>query len=353
PPRPTPFTHAGLAAAADALLGAALAAGAGDRVLSWIPLHQGLLQAMLAPLRRQVPCVIARPDPLDPRRWLQLVDTFGATITFAGGVTLEHATRVGEPLDLSRVRALVCGGEALTGEVMLAFAGAHKRAGFDRRALVPSFGTAVCARPGEPLRVDRVAPEAYSRDGFAAPKEHVDEDMSLRSFEFVSRGGALPGHRVEVVDPVGEPLGEREVGEIVIGCPGDEAAGRRTGCRGYLVEGQLYVTGRVGDVIVVHGCSYDPQPIEREAARVPGISAGRVVALARPGALTDELVVVAEGRAADPAVLSTMAATLRRRIQAALGLRVAALVQAPLGGLPRTTSGELMRAAARARFLGD
>src|SRR5690606_41676215 len=112
----------------------------------------------------------------------------------------------------------------------------------------------------------------------------------------------------------------------------------------------LPISGRVGDVIVVHGCSYDPQPIEREAARVPGICAGKVVALARPGPLTDELVVVAEGRAADPAVLNTMTAALRRQIQAAIGLRVASLVQVPVGALPRTTGGVLQRAAARARF---
>lgn len=351
PPRATPFTHAALVAAADALLGDALGARADDRVLGWIPLHQGLLPAVLAPLRRRVPCVVARPDPLDPRRWLQLVDRFGATLTFAGGVTLEQVTRPDAPLDLSRVRALVCGGEALAADAVRAFVDLHAAAGLDPGALVPSFGAAVCGRPGEPPRIDRVSPEAYSRDGFAAPMGHAPEDLSQRALEFVARGRALPGHRVEVVDGAGDPLGEREVGEVVVCGPGDEPAGRRTGCRGYLADGQLYVTGRVGDVIVVHGCSYDPHPIEREAARVPGICAGKVVALARPGALTDELVVVAEGRAADPAVLNTMTATLRRRIQAAIGLRVAALVQAPLGGLPRTTSGELLRAAARARYL--
>ena len=61
--------------------------------------------------------------------------------------------------------------------------------------------------------------------------------------------------------------------------------------------------------------------------------------------------VIAEGRPVDPAVLNTMTATLRRRIQAALGLRVAALVQVPVGALPRTSSGELQRAAARAQYL--
>lgn len=355
PPRATRFTHAALVASADGLLGEALRANPCDRVLSWIPLHQGLIGAVLAPLRRGVPCILARPDPLDARRWLQLVDRLGATITLAGGVTLEQRERPDAGLDLSRVRALVCGGDGLGIDAVRGFVDMHMAAGLDPRALVPCFGAAASETPGEPLRVDRVAPEPYHRDGFAAPVgDHYyfkREDMSQRAFEFVARGRPLPGHRVEVVDRSGEPLGEREVGEVVVWGPGEARTGRHTGHRGYLAEGRLYVTGRVDDLIVIHGCSYDPQPIEREAARVPGISAGKVVALARPGPLTDELVVVAEGRAADPAVFNMMTAALRRQIQGAIGLRVAALVQVPVGALPRTTGGALQRAAARARYL--
>jgi len=350
-PRATPYTQAALAAGCDALLGAALRARPGDRVLSWIPLHQGLLGAVLAPLRHRVPFVIARPGPLDAGRWLRLTANLGVTITFAGAATLEQPARPDPRLDLRRVRALVCGGDVLALDVVRTFVDGHAAAGLDARALVPCFGAAASETPGQPLRIDRVAPEAYSRDGFAAPLGHEQKDMSRSALEFVARGRPLPGHRVEVVDRVGDPLGEREVGEVVVCGPSDDPSGRRTGHRGYLAEGRLYVTGRVDDVIVVHGCSYDPQPIEREAARVPGICAGRVVALARPGKLTDELVVIAEGRPVDPAVLNTMTATLRRRIQAAIGLRVAALVQVPVGALPRTTSGELQRAAARARYL--
>lgn len=351
PPRATPYSHAALASAADALLGQVLRVGPGDRVLSWIPLHQGLLGAVLAPLRRRVPCVVARPDPFDSARWLRLVDNLGVTITFAGAATLEQPARPDPRLDLSRVRALVCGGDVLALDAVRNFVDVHAAARLDPRALVPCFGGAASEIPGEPLRVDRVAPEPYSRDGFAAPVGHDPEDMSRHALEFVARGRALPGHRVEVVDRTGEPLGEREVGEVVVCGPSDDPSGRRTGHRGYLAEGRLYVTGRMDDVIVVHGCSFDPQPIEREAARVPGICAGKVVALARPGKLTDELVVVAEGRTADPAVLNTMTAALRRRIQAALGLRVAQLVQVPVGTLPRSSGGELQRSVARAEFL--
>src|SRR5690606_11390832 len=100
PPRATPFTHAALSAAADAMLGQTLRVGAGDRVLSWIPLHQGLIGAVIAPLRRRVPCIVARPDPLDARRWLQLVDRLGATITYAGGATLEQPMRPDPTLNL-------------------------------------------------------------------------------------------------------------------------------------------------------------------------------------------------------------------------------------------------------------
>lgn len=349
-----PLTHAAVLACARARLHDALRAGPGDRVLGWMPLHLDLVGALLGPVMRRVPAVLARPTPLEPGRWLQAVQRFGATITYASHATLAVAGRPSPGLDLSRVRAVVCADGPLVAAALRGFVEQHADAGLARGALVPAYGAVASAAPGEPLVVDRVAPDPFHRDGFAAPQGHDPGDLSRGSLEFVASGRPLPGHRVEVVDADGEPLGEREVGELVAfgPCVDDDASGQRTGHRGYLADGRLYVTGRARDVIVVHGCSYEPHHIEREAARVPGIAAGRVVALARPGAVTDELVVVVEGRAVDPAVLTTLTAALRRQIQGALGLRVAALVQVPTGALPRTTRGDLQRARARELLLG-
>lgn len=350
-PRGLPLTHAGLVASAEAALPASLGLGPGDRVLDWLPLHLDVVGAIVAPLLRRVPSVLVRHSPLDPRRWLRAAGQYGATVTAVASPTLAQPLRGDPSLDLSRVRAILCNGEPPAPATLRAFTDAHAAAGLDPRAVVPRFLPVASAAPGEPLHVDRVAAEPYRRDGFAAPIGHAPEDLSRRALEFVACGRPLPGCAVEIVDPGGETLGEREVGEIVAYGPCVGEAGLRTGRRGYMADGRLYVTGRVRDVIVVHGCSYDPQHIEREAARVPGIPAGGVVALARPGAVTDELVVVTEGRAAEPAVLSTMAAALRRQIQGALGLRVAALVHVPSGALPRTTRGELQRTRARALYL--
>lgn len=350
-PRGLPLTHAALLAAADAALPASLELGPGDRVLDWLPLHLDVVGAIVAPLHRRVASALVRHNPLEPRRWLRAASRCGATVTAVASATLAQPLRGDPSLDLSRVRAILCNGEPPAPLVLRAFADAHAAAGLDARALAPRFLPVAASAPGEPLHVDRVAAEPYRRDGFAAPIGHAPEDMSRSALEFVACGRVMPGCAVEIVDREGEALGEREVGEIVAFGPCLGEAGLRTGRRGYLADGRLYVTGRVRDVIVVHGCSYDPQHIEREAARVPGIAAGGVVALARPGAVTDELVVVAEGRAAEPAVLNTMAAALRRQIQGALGLRVAALVHVPNGALPRTTRGELQRTRARALYL--
>lgn len=350
-PRGLPLTHAALVAAAEAALPAGLGLGAGDRVLDWLPLHLDVVGAIVAPLHRRVASVLVRHSPLDPRRWLRTVDHLRATVTAVASATLAQPLRCDAALDLSRVRAILCNGDPLAPAALRAFADTHAAVGLDARAIAPRFLPIASAAPGEPLHVDRVAAEPYRRDGFAAPMGHAPEDLSLRALEFVSCGRPLPGYGVEIVDAEGEALGEREVGEIVALGPCAGEGGLRTGRRGYLADGRLYVTGRVRDVITVHGCSYDPQHIEREAARVPGIPAGGVVALARPGAVTDELVVVAEGRAAEPAVLNTMAAALRRQIQGALGLRVAALVHVPSGALPRSTRGDLQRTRARALYL--
>lgn len=348
-----PLSHGALVASARARLRDALRATSQDRVLGWTPLHLDLVGAVLGPLLLRIPAVLARPAPLDPTRWLAAVQRLGATISFVGHATLALADAPEPGLDLSRARALACVDGPPVAATLRGFAELHAPAGLAAGALVPGYGSVASAAPGEPLVVDRVAADRYHRDGFAAPVEPGHSDMSRGTLEFVACGRPLPGHRIEVVDADGEPLGEREVGELVAFGPSldDDPAGQRTGHRGYLADGRVFVTGRARDLIVVHGCSYEPHHIEREAARVPGIVPGRVVALARPGAVTDELVVVVEGRAVDPTVLSTLTAALRRQIQLALGLRVAALVQVPAGALPRTTRGDLQRARARELLL--
>ena len=166
-----------------------------------------------------------------------------------------------------------------------------------------------------------------------------------------------------VVDSNGEPLPERAIGEIFIDGPSvcdgyhdDVEAtastfthkGLRTGDLGYLSDGDLFVTGRIKDVIILYGKNYDPWELERCVATVPGVRAeGRVVAVSRPGRDTEELVIVCEAGALGR---ESLTAEINHRLIEAFGVRAAEVVFVSPGALPRTTSGKLRRARVREEY---
>lgn len=180
--------------------------------------------------------------------------------------------------------------------------------------------------------------------------------------EVVACGRAIAGHEIAIVDDDGRALADRRVGEIVFRGPSVAAGyhdhpeataavftdgGLRTGDDGYLDNGVLYVTGRKKDLIVIHGRNCDPQTIEWVAADVPGLRKGNIVAFARPGADTEQIVIAAETRLAATAALADQ---IRRRVQAELLLPVAEVVLVKPGTLPKTSSGKLQRAKTRAQY---
>lgn len=376
----TSYTHAALAAAADAALAEARSPEAGDKVLACAGLDRCLIAAVLAPLRRRVPFVIPRPAVRDAVRWRRMIDALGVTVAIAESA-LAASEEQAEP---ARVRVFGTAGEKV-------------------RAAAAESAVANQAQEKLMGRHEPIVASAASSEGsmtLDGPGGRSEQDMSATASEATAALAGPPGQDANSGAPASEGAGELRVtkapvlGEVVVregatvlgGSSGRDvlslvaAALRPQDVGGASLERTARGGGATGrkdmsyatfasaveggsaapragvalaandDAIVVQGCSYDPQPIEREAARVPGICAGQVIALTRPGKLSDELVVVAEGRPVDRVVLNTMAATLRRRIQAALGLQVAALVQVPVGALPRTIGGELQRAVARALY---
>src|SRR5262249_49646763 len=122
----------------------------------------------------------------------------------------------------------------------------------------------------------------------------------------------------------------------------------RTGDLGYVADGELFVTGRKKDLIILSGRNHDPQSIERVASEVPGVRRGNVVAFSRPGRNTEELVVVAEARGEDGAALVR---AIRTRLNDELQLAAADVRVVAPGSLPKTSSGKLQRNRARQLYL--
>ena len=179
----------------------------------------------------------------------------------------------------------------------------------------------------------------------------------------VSCGRALPRHRVSILDANGEPVPEGQVGELFVEGPSvtdgywdDEEAtnrifvdgGVKTGDLGYVSDGELYVTGRLKDTIIVRGRNYDPTPIEVAAGRVDGIRMGNVAAFSVSDETTERLILAAEYRQGDPGAIES---EIVRAVQREVGLTVSEVVLIEPGSLPKTTSGKLQRSATRQQYL--
>ncbi|HET9831200.1 MAG TPA: AMP-binding protein, partial [Vicinamibacterales bacterium] len=177
----------------------------------------------------------------------------------------------------------------------------------------------------------------------------------------VACGIPLPGHQVRILDEHGRAVPERHIGEIVLSGPSvtpgyyNDADTTRatirngqlfTGDLGYLSKGELFVCGRVKDLIIVNGRKYHPQDLEWGVADLAGIRRGRVVAFGTTSDRgPDRTVVIAEPSGTVPA--GELADAIRRRIVDVCGLVVDDVVLVPSGTVARTTSGKLKRAATK------
>jgi fatty-acyl-CoA synthase len=214
-------------------------------------------------------------------------------------------------------------------------------------------------RVGEPWRSEAVDAVRLRRDRLAVPVA-----ANEGAVELVGCGTPLAGHTVSIVDACGRALPERTIGEVEIRGPslsrgyfGNSEAtaasfrdgGLRTGDLGYLADGELFVTGRKKDLIIIYGRNYEPQTIEWCIARLPGVRANGVVAFSRPGARgTEELVVACEVATGDRDALTT---SIRARVSDELALSVEDVVLLPSGSLPKTSSGKAQRAKTREMYL--
>jgi fatty-acyl-CoA synthase len=184
--------------------------------------------------------------------------------------------------------------------------------------------------------------------------------------EIVCCGRTFPGHDISIQDENGNLLPERAVGEICFRGPsvcagyfrneeatraagmGKPGAWLRTGDLGYLVNGEIYVSGRLKDILIVNGRNYYPQSIEWAVEELPGVRKGTAVAFSRPGKASEEVVVALETREPDQEKLR---AAVVAKVNDELQLAVADVALIPPGTLPKTSSGKLQRRKTREQYL--
>jgi len=378
-PRGVLVTQRAIAANARAIAVDGLALGKGDRCTSWLPLYHdmGLVGCCLTPAMTQI-TVDYLPSTAFARRpllWLKLLSDLGGTISFGPTFGYELCTRraqgtMPEGLDLSRWRVAGIGGEMIRANVLDEFARHFAHVGFDPGAFLPSYGLAEAtlavtfAPRGQGVVADTVRQgRTLEVERRAVPAE--DGHPSTRSF--VLCGRPMDGYEVEIRDAHGRRLPERAIGRVCIKGPSlmsgyyhNDVATHGvllgdgwldSGDMGYLVDGQLAITGRSKDLIIVGGRNIWPQDVEWAVERLDGVRVGDVAAFAATGAdEREQVVVVVQCRATTVEAQGALRSAIAAAVRKAAGVECE-VVLAPTRSLTFTTSGKLSRAAVRADYL--
>jgi fatty-acyl-CoA synthase len=385
-PKGVMLTHANLLANVRAI-GEALGLRSDDVGVSWLPLYHdmGLIGAWLMPLYFGLPVVVLSPLAFlsRPARWLQAFHRYRGTIGAAPNFAYElAAAKISDNeiqgFDLSAWRAALNGAEPVLPATLDRFATRFSSCGFRREALLPVYGLAeaslaVTIPPvGRGPLVDHLDRAAFAREGRAvpAPPESSEEDPNVISF--VSVGPPVPRHEVRIVNERGEEVGERVEGQLWFRGPssthgyyrneaataallpeGAAAGWVNSGDRAYRADGEIYITGRVKDIIIHAGHNLYPHEIENAVARVPGVRKGCVVAFGAtdPVAGTERLVIVAESRERKLEARARLAQAITAQVTETLGLPPDVIEIVPPNSIPKTSSGKLRRDATKQRFL--
>lgn len=350
----------------------------GDRAASWLPLYHdmGLIGFILAPMVAQVSVdFLATSDFVRrPLLWLRIMTEQKTTITYSPSFGYDLAAKRSaraEPgaIDLSAIRVAGIGGDMVRPEALDAFAEAFGPCGFSRNAFTPSYGMAEATLAisfpelGAPITVDYVDMRHYTRSGIAQPASAVTSDEHKRGF--VLCGRALPGHKIEVRDESGSALGERTVGRIYINGPSltpgyfsDPQASAAmydgewldTGDMGYHLNGQIVITGRAKDLIIINGRNIWPQDIEWAVEKVDGVRGGGVAAFSVDDGKGERIVVVAERRGMEADALTALKREIAGVIQNAAGAPAEVVLARP-HSMVVTSSGKLSRAKVKQKYL--
>jgi fatty-acyl-CoA synthase len=387
-PKGVTLTHENLMANIKCIMQDGLQTRPEDRGISWLPLYHdmGLIGFVLSPVVHRIQVVFLPPLLFlkRPIAWFQAITRHKGTIAyapnFAFALCLKRIKdRDLEKIDLSSWRVAGCGAEPIRPETLETFADRFAGVGFDKRALLPSYGMAESSLAISFTELSEGV-KTISVDGETLWGENVAKlvpEDDPRSIRLVSCGTKFPLHDVAAFphdDVAGEqPLPEDRVGELRIRGPSvmrgywdDEARSKealaggwlKTGDLGFLHDGRIFICGRSKEVIIINGRNYYPQDIEWEASQAEGVRKGNVVAFgARSNVERDrERVVIAfecqdVGSTADAAEIARakqpLVQEVRRRVQEGMALTLDDVVPLAPGVLPKTSSGKLQRAKTR------
>lgn len=360
----------------------ALGLNAGDVIVSWLPLYHdmGLIGGFLTPLIGGIPTVLMSPFHWvrDPWLLMRCLHEFRGTFCWMPNFAFNHCLRAAREreragIDLSPVRGMFNGSEPVRLDTLQGFAQHFARYGLAPQALKTAYGMAEMVQTVALTPMDQ-APRAdfvkrstlqSARRAVAVPPQQAG------AMPVVSCGAPLPGTSIQIVDDARRPLPDRHVGEIAVKSPwmltgyfhrpdlthtALDQGWFFSGDLGYLADGQLYVCGRIKELIISAGKNVYPQDVEGIANTIRGVYAGRVAAfgIIDPSLGSERVHAVCETRPEVQAEdLIRIERELRRRVVQELDITLADVRLVQKGWVLKTSNGKIARAANRDKYLRE
>jgi fatty-acyl-CoA synthase len=342
-----------------------------EAVVSWLPLNHdmGLVGCLMFALAYGIDIHLLRPDTFlaRPKLWLQLFNDHKATMSpgpnFAYQLCID---RIDDDdvagLDISTWRSALTGAEMIHPDTCANFCEKFAPQKFNPHSLVPSYGmaeTTLAATSDMQLKGVRTAPIPHGQ-------EHRDEPN-----EVVCVGSPVIDTEVRISSPSapGEFISDEQIGEIWVKGPSvfsgyynDAAATAEslhdgwlsTGDLGFLKKGELHITGRIKDLLIVNGQNLMPHELEwlaEEATGGGGTERSGAFSIEKDGTGEHAVVVAEVASAGDAEKIAAIQQDIRSRIGRTLGLPLADVVLVKRGVIPKTTSGKVQRRELRQRYI--
>nr|BBH88015.1 acyl-CoA synthetase [Thermosporothrix sp. COM3] len=365
--------------------------------VSWLPIFHdmGLIAGILLPFYLGSRVYLMAPASFlqRPMRWLQTISRYHATHSFAPNFGYELCARRSTPesragLDLSNWRVAMNGAEPIHHDTLENFLRVFAPYGFRRSAFAPAYGLAEATLVVSSISAQAISSTKTVNKSKFEQRQIVEvEPTSSNIHRAVSCGRVLDGQKVRIVHPeTRTTCPDGIVGEIWVAGPSNahgywqrptetettfhayltennEGPFLRTGDLGFLQDGELFLVGRLKDVIIIRGRNFYPQDIEVTVENAhPAIRLGTCAAFSIEEDNQEQLVIVAEvdhryqAKEGEPEQEKLMQpSTIQKRIREAVALehdvQVAHIGLLKVGGIQKTSSGKIQRSACRAKFL--
>jgi len=373
-PKGVVLTHANLLANVRAM-GKAVEATPDDVFVSWLPLYHdmGLIGAWFGSMYFAMLLVVMSPLSFlsRPKSWLWAIHQYRGTLSASPNFGYEFCLKrlndeEIEGLDLSSWRLAFNGAEAVSPDSIERFTRRFQAVGFKAETMMPVYGLAESSvgLAFPPLHrkpvIDRIKRHEFSHTGQAISAEQTDKN----ALSFVGCGHALSGHQIRIVDADGKELPERHEGNLQFRGPSVTSGYYRnpeatkalfngdwldSGDLAYIADDDIFITGRIKDVIIRAGRNVYPPELEEVVGNIEGIRNGCVAAFAAKDQrlATERLVILAETRETDAEIKQALENQISVLSSDLIGLPPDEVILAPPHTVLKTSSGKVRRSACR------